>query len=222
VASNEAVAAALKMVAKSYPGRFEADGDTARIWARLLADLDDAPLLAAAAHHASQSKWPPSVAELREAAFDIMRGEVAPPTPGEAWGAVVKAIMQSSSRRPQEARATLGETTWRCIEAMGGWRDLCLSEEPMVDRAHFLRIYEQVQARDKAERRTLPEVRALAARYAAGLPAGDGPRALPDGLADAGALASCMAGRGGGERARPPRARLAAPGVEDSLQDCEV
>lgn len=176
MAEKETVASVVRMVAKAYPGRFEADADTYRIWHRLLQDVPDQALMAAAVHHATQSKWPPAIAELRAAAFDILQGDAAPMTAGEAWSQVVKAMRAYGVYRLDDARATLNAQVWRCVEAMGGWRELCLSENGVADRAHFIRIYDTVQAREKERRQTLPEVRALAAHYAqAALGAGEQP-----------------------------------------------
>lgn len=57
---------------------------------------------------------------------------------------------------------------WRCVEALGGYDYLCRSEEPMADRAHFIRIYDQIVERERQTARMLPEVRELRARLAAG------------------------------------------------------
>ncbi|MCZ7543339.1 MAG: replicative helicase loader/inhibitor [Anaerolineae bacterium] len=150
MAKPETIANILRVIAKAYPGRFEADEDTYHIWYRLLQDIPDDALVAATVHHTTLSKWPPSVAELRAAAFDIIEGNAAPPTAGEAWSKVVRAMRSFGVYRLDEAQAVLDGLTWRCVEALGGWRDLCLSENGATDRAHFIRLYEALQAREKS------------------------------------------------------------------------
>lgn len=192
MARFETVTAVIVMLTEAYPGKFEANAETFRVWSRLLEDIPDRALLAAAVHHTTQCKFVPTIAELRDAAFSITAGDLAPETPGEAWDRVSRAMRQLGSYRAHEAREMLGEVLWRCIGAMGGWRELCLSENGVADRAHFLRAFEQIRDRDRVLVRSLPEVRALTAEYAA-LPEGKPMQHLPAGMTSAGALALQMA-----------------------------
>lgn len=62
---------------------------------------------------------------------------------GDAWGVVVRAISSLGSyNTPVFKDKVIG----RAVECMG-WRNLCLSENQTVDRAHFLKIYEQLKSR---------------------------------------------------------------------------
>lgn len=168
MASPETVRWVLELLSEAYPDRFKLGENTLLVWARLLADLDDQALMAAAVEHATQSKWPPSVAELRELVFGAAEGPTL--TAGEAWERITKAMSRfglgdiprfgaAALDGPQTPREFLGEMLWKCVEGLGGWRNLCLSEEGMVDRAHFFKVYEQMNAREQRERRALPEVR---------------------------------------------------------------
>lgn len=134
-----------------------------RIFHELLDDIDDAMLKAAAKHHAASCKWFPKVSELREAAFSLM--ETGQLTAGEAWEKVCNEIRRvgiydAPKLEPQVKRA---------VDAMGGWRSLCESENNVADRAHFLKIFEAISNRDREDRRMLPEVREVAKRLAAGI-----------------------------------------------------
>jgi hypothetical protein len=52
--------------------------------------------------------------------------------------------------RQEEALASMREATRLTVQRMG-WRELCMSENGMADRAHFLRIYESMEKRTKEE-----------------------------------------------------------------------
>ena len=76
------------------------------------------------------------------------------PDSGDAWGEVIKAINHFGHYRQEEALASMHEPVALAVKRMG-WRDLCLSENGMADRAHFLRIYETMEKRT-AEDNLLP------------------------------------------------------------------
>ena len=144
------------------------------VWHRLLHDLPFELLDAAVIHYAtsSGSAFPPSVAELREAAFKLANHGT--PQAEEAWGEVQKAIRRFGYYRVPEFD---DPTTARAIEIIG-WRALCMSENEMADRAHFFRIYAALAKREHDNVIMLPEVRAVAARLSSvsrpALAAGDG------------------------------------------------
>ena len=122
---------------------------------RILRDLDAKLLDAAALELGGTNKYFPSAAELRQTAFDleaIAKGEL---TAGEAWGVVSKAFGTHGLSRIPDHFPPLVK---RAVVALGGWRNLCLSENGMVDRAHFLKMYDSLDARANQETRMLPEV----------------------------------------------------------------
>lgn len=166
MASEETMKSILRMLVQAYPERFKLAADTLPIWHRLLLDIPDVNLMAAAIRHVTENKWPPSVAELRNAAFDAVEPERL--TAGEAWQQVCRNIRRFGFYAQQEAKAAMPPLLWRCVESLGGYDYLCRSEEPMADRAHFIRIYEQIAERERQTARMLPEVRELRARLAAG------------------------------------------------------
>ena len=92
------------------------------------------------------NKWSPSIAELREMAVDIQYGESL--TWGESWERAVGAIRKYGSYRPKEALESLDPITRKCVESLG-YRELCMSENVMADRANFRMIFETVSNREK-------------------------------------------------------------------------
>ena len=127
-----------------------------QVYHRLLSDIPDAQLEAAALHVTSENTFFPSAAELRQAAF--MLANCNQPSAEEAWGQVRRAF-QYGLNEISDAR------TRRAVEIMG-WRELCLSENQVADRAHFMKIYASLSERDKREGAMLPEVRRLIAGIA--------------------------------------------------------
>lgn len=65
--------------------------------------------------------------------------------PGEAWLEVRKKIMGVGSYGTPTFKESLIQ---KAVEIMG-WRNLCLSENQMADRAHFLKIYDTLINREE-------------------------------------------------------------------------
>lgn len=177
MASEQTVTLVLRMLSQSYPDRFKLGEDTLTIWHRLLVDLPDDALMAAAIDHTTHSVFPPAVAELRNACFRMVEPET--PTAGEAWAKIITAVNRfgtgdvprygSSLPGAQTPEDYLGPMLWRCVGALGGWRYVCLSENGMADRAHFTRIYDQFVERERMASRMLPEVRQVMLQLQSGV-----------------------------------------------------
>lgn len=157
MASKQAIAQILIILAAAYP-RFDAPKDTSRVYAELLADIPNELLIAGAKHHATTSKWFPSVAELRAAAFDIQAKAQGTPNAEEAWGEVMHQVRNVGSwGRPQFSTPLVG----MAVDGLSGWATLCASTNVVADRAHFLRIYDGLLQRHREDAAMLPEVREL-------------------------------------------------------------
>ena len=82
------------------------------------------------------SKFFPSIAEIRETTLRHTPN-VYIPTPSEAWANVAEQLQHAGTwHAPSFAHPLIS----RAVRTMG-WYDLCRSDNPMADRAHFLRIY---------------------------------------------------------------------------------
>jgi hypothetical protein len=125
------------------PNRAEAAQAFREAWLRLLGDLDNAAVVAAVDSLAAEARdFPPPPGVIRNRAVQLQAG---PGVPGvdEAWaevqaeiGRVGWTVALDPSRRPQFSHPSITAA----VEAMG-WQTLCESENPMADRAHFIKLY---------------------------------------------------------------------------------
>jgi len=122
--------------------------DVIRLWTILFSDVDPTQLRMAVQNHIFESTFPPTVADIREQiAKTTLRGQK---TGIEAWGEVKSAIRRFGVYNEEKAVSSLQGTCRRVVELMG-FRELCMSENEMADRAHFLKVYESLVSREKEE-----------------------------------------------------------------------
>jgi hypothetical protein len=162
----------------AYPNSKITD-DNVVVYVRMLADLDYAAANAAVERLLATSKWPPTVAEIREATLALTTGELKPG--GEGWGLVLRAIARYGRNRTPGVDFDLGDPVAHEVARALNWRELCDSDNQAADRARFIELYDQLAA--NARRRQLSEAlpamqrfRALQAQREgerAQLPAGD-------------------------------------------------
>ena len=96
----------------------------------------------------STQKWSPSISEIREMATNVTSGD--PMTWGESWEKVLKAIKKYGMYNARDALASLDPLTRKCVESIG-FRELCISENPMQDRANFRMIFEIMAKRQQTQ-----------------------------------------------------------------------
>jgi hypothetical protein len=162
MASNKTIAEIMLILHTAYP-HYRGKKDTARIYAELLADIPDDLLIAGAKAYATSGKFFPSVAELREAAFDLQARARGIPSAAEAWGEVMHQVRNVGSwGKPQFSTPLV----YNAVDALGGWACLCASDNNVADRAHFLKIYDSLHERSRADVAMLPEVRGVIAELA--------------------------------------------------------
>lgn len=149
----------MKILSVTYP-RDAAYNDpakvanTAEVWSMLLEDLPAQLVVMAVKRHCLTSRFPPSIAEIREAAT-ITANPSLQTTAAEAWGEVTRGIRRYGMYREEEALASLTDHTRSVVKTIG-WKELCICEEPDVIRGQFRRAYETMAARRK-EVALLPE-----------------------------------------------------------------
>lgn len=120
-----------------------------QLWYRELQDIPYQVAEMALRKWVATNKWSPSIAELREITAGIVNGETL--TWGEAWENVLKAVRKHGSYGKREALASLDPLTRRCVENIG-YMDICMSENIMVERAHFQKIFEIYAKRQQMDR----------------------------------------------------------------------
>lgn len=133
--------------------RFLPDGDSIKVWYQLLKDLPYDLANAAIQRYAITNKFPPSIAEIREQAALLMDGDLINDW-ATGWNQVMRAIGAYGQWSEEKALESMDEITRACVKRLG-WKELCMSENPVADRANFRMIYEQIQ-QQKKETAALP------------------------------------------------------------------
>lgn len=124
--------------------KFLASRESAEVWYALLKDIPYQVAQEAVMRHVRTCKFPPAPSEIIEQAVNAVEPEQ--DTWSCAWGFVQKAIRYCGTWGEMQAMAMLDPLT-RTIVRRLGYKNLCLSENPMADRANFRTAYEQEQKR---------------------------------------------------------------------------
>ena len=164
MASRETVADIFSMLKANWPKEPYSKNTLTLYW-RCLGDIDDDILKAATVHCVTTRTFWPRIAELRQAAFEIMCNKAGQLTAGEAWAMVVRTASMPETwwaGGQHHKRSALPAPVQRALDAIGGWRRLSDSDHYSSDRARFLEAYTAFVKRDVETRQMLPEVRELA------------------------------------------------------------
>lgn len=147
----------LTLIAAAWP-QFEPTEDKVLLWHELFADVSFEVAQAALKKLMVSSPFPPSIADLRREVVAVTVPLEDQISPAEAWGMVVHAIRKYGYYQEEKAKASLPSAVRRTVDYIG-WQELCLSDEPDVIRAQFMRMYEQVTARQRQEALLPPAVK---------------------------------------------------------------
>lgn len=135
------------------------DAEQVEVYFDLLGDLDEDVLRMAAKKVCLDHPWPsfPSVAELRKAAAQAMRGNAADLSPADAWELAWRAARRIDLEEADamdkggsidRACSHLPPLVFRAMRAYG-LPSLCYGKDPVgVVRGQFMKIYEQIQNRE--------------------------------------------------------------------------
>ena len=124
---------------------FLPDAEAIQIWYELLKDLDYATANIAIQKHMVSSKYPPTIADIREQATEVSYGQA--PLWSDGWEQVLRAMRLYGSYRLQEALDSMDDLTRKAVERLG-FKELCMSENIAVDRANFRMVFEQLANRE--------------------------------------------------------------------------
>lgn len=163
---------ALQLIAMDFDDMVVND-DVLEHWEEMLSDIPDPIVLAAVKVAKMQSEFRPKVADVRRAALKLINPQTEI-EPDQAWGMVVRAVREFGSGRSHEALASLPPVVARVAQNLG-WGEICRGEEDL-QRAHFLKVFPSVQAREK-EIGVLPPALQAHIRQAVG--AGTSQESLP-------------------------------------------
>ncbi|MDE2020234.1 MAG: hypothetical protein KGJ13_07865 [Patescibacteria group bacterium] len=128
--------------------------ETVKVYYALLGDFPVDVLQTAVKRVALEHKWAsiPTAAEIREAAALTMRGKISELTPAEAWEMAHQAVAKIDLEidgSAQRHTKNLPPIVVECLRAMG-LPNLCHGKDPVsVLRSQFLKIFEQLAAREK-------------------------------------------------------------------------
>lgn len=145
------------MALKSNYRTFGADEpEQLDFWFKMLKDVDYNVLQMAVMKLISESPFPPTISEIRKKVSEITQEEILEAT--DAWGELKKAIRYYGSYREEEALESLSMATKRVVKSMN-YKQLCLSDNEMADRAHFIKLYNGLIDRLKKESQLPPDLK---------------------------------------------------------------
>lgn len=147
---------------------------TVNLWASMFAKDDDKIVALALNKHIATSKWPPSVAEIREIMLEIQRPDLIPPD--MAWLAVSDLLYTVGEYNHVDINRQLPPLIARAVEAIG-WKSLyemhrsCyIGGKPGMDRVAFIQQYGPMYEREKQRAMTPTEITDTIDSTAAALP----------------------------------------------------
>lgn len=136
------------------------------LWFQQLGDLPFDIASAVLNKWAGLNKWSPAISDIREMAAEISCGGPVDDW-GKSWELAMTAIRRYGFYDEPGAMASLPPMVRETVRRMG-YRELCLSENQMADRANFRQIYEQLDKRERADRQLPAAVRENVAKLTAG------------------------------------------------------
>lgn len=139
----------------TYPQMKEINAATVGAWQECLGDLDFNLTLVAIKKHIMESRFPPTVAEIREQVAEIRFADEGILDAATAWGEVMKALRNYGLYNYIEGEKDLSSVTLKTVQAIG-WRELHTCENLSIIRGQFMKMYESMAKREKADR-LLPE-----------------------------------------------------------------
>ncbi len=150
---------------------------TVDLWATMF-DSDDARIVGLAVKkHIATSKWPPSVAELREIMLEMQRPELL--APDIAWAAVSDMLESHGEYETPDLGRCLPPLVARAVEVIG-YRTLYEmhrgrygDSKPGMDRVAFVQQYAPMYEREKAKGMTPGTVSSQIEAIANTVPDGD-------------------------------------------------
>lgn len=147
---TETTVAAFAALAAAYPSWRPAP-ETMQAWEWMLSDCEPAALLKAVLEHCRSAKWPPTVAELREAVRAAQ--PATQPSAEEAWAEVVTHAKAAPHHvwGSDPAPEYLAGPAWSCdqvrvaasvLQRKGGGWPVLPEDARTADRARFMAAYE--------------------------------------------------------------------------------
>lgn len=118
------------------------------LWYEELKDLDYQVAQTAIRKYVQTSKFPPTIAEIREMSAAVVHGT--PLDWSEGWQRVIYCIGKYGYLGEAEAIWAMDEITAECVKRIG-WYNICTSDNIMADRANFRTIFQTIAERKRKE-----------------------------------------------------------------------
>lgn len=134
------------------------NAEAAELWYQELKDIPYNIAVSALRKWVNQEKWPPSIAEIRAYAGEMVNGPA--PDWGEGWQEVQRAIRRFGWCREKEAMDSLSPSARTAAERIG-WRSICESENVETLRAQFRQVFQVAVEREQRDALIAPEVKEL-------------------------------------------------------------
>ncbi len=122
-------------------------------WYKVLDDLPYDRCQCALVKLSQTNKYPPSVSEIRETVTNVTQI-----TPSDAWLQVEEAMKTYGMYNEKGALESMNPSVARVVKALG-FRNLCVSENIMAERAHFMKFYEKNTEADRKEIAVDPKIK---------------------------------------------------------------
>jgi len=156
MSSEQDIKEIVAIIGAAYPN-FTPTAHTVEIYYQTLKDIESDELRIAVLHCVSEAgrKFAPSVGEIRGAISELRQAVRNIPDAYQAWQEVWKGITTTGS---------WGEPKWsnplieKAVDSLN-WRNLCMSENSISDRARFVEAYDGFLARAQREDMFLPQVK---------------------------------------------------------------
>ena len=144
-------------------------------WAVMLRDVDYNVAARAVRQLAMENEFPVGPGQVLAAATEITANDSGQGVPDldRAFAQLTEAVRRHGYVDPEGARDAVHPAVWGAIEGLGGWQQVCRSENAVALRAHFNQVYATSAtratrelgdnlpalsaARDLASRMALPE-----------------------------------------------------------------
>lgn len=122
-------------------------------WALMLVDIDYNDAARAVRQLAMESEFPVGPGQVLAAATRIVADREGRGVPDldEAFAQMMTAVRRYGHVDPVGAREAVHPAVWAAIEGLGGWGDVCRSENPTALRAHFVKVYSTAATRASRE-----------------------------------------------------------------------
>lgn len=159
--TREGIIGILSILKTAYPSHFsklsKQDAEnTINLWASMFAQEDGRMVSYAVKQLIATNVFPPTIAEVRGVLVEAKNGQGLDSI--MAWGQVQDAIRRFGYTRGEEALSSMHPATAEVVRRLG-WLDLCKSENAIADRAHFIKLFEGKQSKDRQVAMIPPEVK---------------------------------------------------------------